>query len=164
MAEILRCRRPRAFQGSACRGSSRASCLQGSAANQTLPKLSLCAEPKAPACAAVSGERSEGWKLQTRSEVMAQHGMVATSQPLASEAGIHPSLKPGVTTAPAPIIAKTKPSAGEIQNCHSTDTGHFDWDIPVPNSAYGELATWAAAKAMAEFDPSPPRTQCARVN
>jgi gamma-glutamyltranspeptidase/glutathione hydrolase len=34
------------------------------------------------------GDRSTGWLGQTRSEVMALNGMVATSQPLAAEAGI----------------------------------------------------------------------------
>ncbi|HEY6483501.1 MAG TPA: gamma-glutamyltransferase family protein [Steroidobacteraceae bacterium] len=34
------------------------------------------------------GARAEGWLPQSRSEVMAQHGMVAASQPLAAEAGL----------------------------------------------------------------------------
>lgn len=37
---------------------------------------------------AFRGDRSTGWLGQTRSEVMALNGMVATSQPLAAEAGI----------------------------------------------------------------------------
>jgi gamma-glutamyltranspeptidase/glutathione hydrolase len=37
---------------------------------------------------AYRGDRSTGWLGQTRSEVMAMNGMVATSQPLAVEAGI----------------------------------------------------------------------------
>ena len=41
-----------------------------------------------PYCSAVRGDRSEGWHAQSRSEVMAQHGMVATSQPLAAQAGL----------------------------------------------------------------------------
>ncbi|MGA8705745.1 MAG: gamma-glutamyltransferase family protein [Steroidobacteraceae bacterium] len=41
-----------------------------------------------PYCSAVRGDRSEGWHAQTRSEVMAQHGMVAASQPLAAQAGL----------------------------------------------------------------------------
>jgi len=41
-----------------------------------------------PFCQAVRGERSEGWRSQSRSEVVAQHGMVATSQPLAAQAGL----------------------------------------------------------------------------
>jgi gamma-glutamyltranspeptidase/glutathione hydrolase len=37
---------------------------------------------------AYRGDRSTGWLGQTRSEVMALNGMVATSQPLAAEAGV----------------------------------------------------------------------------
>src|SRR6185503_10534653 len=59
------------------------------ASAQSLPALSVCnTEPKASACSAVRGDRSEGWKLQSRAEVMAQHGMVTTSQPLAAQAGL----------------------------------------------------------------------------
>ncbi|MBS0394708.1 MAG: gamma-glutamyltransferase, partial [Proteobacteria bacterium] len=34
------------------------------------------------------GDRAEGWLAQSRSEVIAQHGIVATSQPLAAQAGL----------------------------------------------------------------------------
>ncbi|HTE39782.1 MAG TPA: gamma-glutamyltransferase, partial [Steroidobacteraceae bacterium] len=37
---------------------------------------------------AVSGSRGQGWLSQGRSEVLARHGMVATSDPLAAEAGL----------------------------------------------------------------------------
>lgn len=37
---------------------------------------------------AVRGDRTSGWLLQTRSEVVARNGIVATSQPLAAEAGL----------------------------------------------------------------------------
>ena len=43
---------------------------------------------KRPACSAVRGDRTEGWLAQTRSEVMARNGMVATSEPLAAQAGL----------------------------------------------------------------------------
>jgi gamma-glutamyltranspeptidase/glutathione hydrolase len=46
------------------------------------------AEPRAAFCGAVRGVRAEGWAAQSRSEVMAQHGMVVTSQPLAAQAGL----------------------------------------------------------------------------
>jgi len=46
------------------------------------------AAPKPPFCSAVRGDRAGGWPAQSRSEVMAQHGMVATSQPLAAQAGL----------------------------------------------------------------------------
>ena len=38
--------------------------------------------------AAVSGSRAQGWLAQGRSEVLARHGMVATSDPLAAQAGL----------------------------------------------------------------------------
>ena len=37
---------------------------------------------------AVRGSRAQGWLGQGRSEVVARHGMVATSDPLAAEAGL----------------------------------------------------------------------------
>ena len=53
------------------------------------PKMQTCeATPQPAFCSAVRGVRSEGWPAQSRSEVMAQHGMVVTSQPLAAQAGL----------------------------------------------------------------------------
>lgn len=57
--------------------------------------LALCS-PQAPAAApgpaagfdAVRGDRTSGWLAQTRSEVLARNGVVATSQPLAAQAGL----------------------------------------------------------------------------
>src|ERR1700679_3037977 len=47
-----------------------------------------CGSAPQPAfCGAVRGARAEGWAAQSRSEVMAQHGMVVTSQPLGAQAG-----------------------------------------------------------------------------
>jgi gamma-glutamyltranspeptidase/glutathione hydrolase len=40
------------------------------------------------AITAVPGSRAQGWQGQGRSEVLARHGMVATSDPLAAEAGL----------------------------------------------------------------------------
>ena len=37
---------------------------------------------------ALRGDRSSGWLAQTRSEVLARNGVVATSQPLAAQAGL----------------------------------------------------------------------------
>ncbi len=54
--------------------------------------LSTCLGPTSaqpPACRAVRGDRASGWSEQTRSEVMARHGIVSTSQPLAAEAGLN---------------------------------------------------------------------------
>ena len=51
--------------------------------------IQSCNATPAPAwCSAVPGDRSEGWAPQRRSEVMARNGMVATSQPLAAQAGL----------------------------------------------------------------------------
>src|SRR6204780_5138813 len=56
---------------------------------QGAPKMKPCeATPQPVFCSAVSSARSEGWPAQSRSEVMAQHGMVVTSQPLAAQAGL----------------------------------------------------------------------------
>jgi gamma-glutamyltranspeptidase/glutathione hydrolase len=38
--------------------------------------------------AAVPGSRAQGWRAQSRSEVLARHGIVATSDPLAAQAGL----------------------------------------------------------------------------
>ena len=42
----------------------------------------------AAAIEATAGSRAQGWKRQGRSEVVARHGMVATSDPIAAEAGL----------------------------------------------------------------------------
>jgi gamma-glutamyltranspeptidase/glutathione hydrolase len=53
------------------------------------PKMQTCeSSPQPVFCGAVRGARSEGWPAQSRSEVMAQHGMVVASQPLAAQAGL----------------------------------------------------------------------------
>jgi gamma-glutamyltranspeptidase/glutathione hydrolase len=54
-----------------------------------VPSDELCGGTTEPAfCRAARGARAEGWPAQSRSEVMAQHGMVVTSQPLAAQAGL----------------------------------------------------------------------------
>jgi gamma-glutamyltranspeptidase/glutathione hydrolase len=63
--------------------------LASSTQAQTVPGSLTCADEPRPAfCSAVRGVRSEGWPAQSRSEVMAQHGMVVASQPLAAQAGL----------------------------------------------------------------------------
>jgi len=52
------------------------------------PVQSCNATPTPAWCSAVEGDRSQGWLRQHRSEVMARNGMVATSQPLAAQAGL----------------------------------------------------------------------------
>ncbi len=56
---------------------------------QAGPVLSPCkSDPKPPACDAVRGDRADGWRAQSRAEVMAPHAMVTSSQPLAVQAGL----------------------------------------------------------------------------
>lgn len=63
-------------------------CLAANGAYADSPPVQMCSElPSAPACSAVRGDRAEGWVPQTRSEVMARHGIVSTVQPLAAMAG-----------------------------------------------------------------------------
>src|SRR5262249_59973297 len=51
---------------------------------------------------AVHGDRQWFWTEQTRSEVLARHGIVATSQPLAAQAGLQ-ILKQGGNAADAAV-------------------------------------------------------------
>ena len=60
----------------------------------SVPTVCDVAAP-APFCQAVRGDRSEGWRPQSRSEVIAQHGMVASSQPLAAQAGLQVLMQGG---------------------------------------------------------------------
>jgi len=53
-----------------------------------LAMASCDATPTPAFCGAVRGDRAEGWLAQSRSEVMAPHGMVVASQPLAAQAGL----------------------------------------------------------------------------
>lgn len=70
-------------------------CATGFASAQSEPSAAAvrsdrwCSSKPVPAfCEAVRGVRAEGWPAQSRSEVMAQNGMVVTSQPLAAQAGL----------------------------------------------------------------------------
>ncbi len=68
----------------------------GYAIAQAPPAGTACGPPpQAAFCSAVRGARAEGWPAQSRSEVMAQHGMVVTSQPLAAQAGLQILLRGG---------------------------------------------------------------------
>jgi gamma-glutamyltranspeptidase/glutathione hydrolase len=61
-----------------------------------VPNEGVCGSTPQPAfCSAVRGARAAGWLPQSRSEVMAQHGMVVTSQPLAAQAGLQILMRGG---------------------------------------------------------------------
>jgi gamma-glutamyltranspeptidase/glutathione hydrolase len=64
-------------------------CGRGSLFAQAALEMQPCEHSPQPSfCSAVRGARAEGWPAQSRSEVMAQHGMVVTSQPLAAQVGL----------------------------------------------------------------------------
>src|SRR5262245_35072316 len=63
---------------------------------QSILPLSVCiGEAKPAACDATRGDRADGWRAQSRAEVMAPHGMVVTSQPLAAQAGLQMMVRGG---------------------------------------------------------------------
>ncbi len=66
----------------------------------------MLAAPPNPAAefAAARGDRASGWLAQSRSEVLARNGMVATSQPLAAQAGLQ-ILKSGGNAIDAAVAA-----------------------------------------------------------
>lgn len=67
---------------------------------------------------AVRGDRMWGWTEQTRSEVLARHGIVATSQPLASQAGLQVLRKGGnaadAAVATAAMLGLVEPHSAGI--------------------------------------------------
>lgn len=58
-------------------------------ANAALPEGAVApASCAVQACTAVAGSRTEGWPRQSRAEVISRRGMVTSSQPLATQAGL----------------------------------------------------------------------------
>src|SRR5262245_59967152 len=81
---------------------------------QAGPPLSVCnSASRAAACAAVRGDRADGWAAQSRAEVMASHGIVTTSQPLAAQAGLQVMMNGGnaidAAVASAAVLSLVEP-------------------------------------------------------
>jgi gamma-glutamyltranspeptidase/glutathione hydrolase len=100
---------------------------------------------------AVRGDRLWNWTEQTRSEVLARHGIVATSQPLAAQAGLQ-ILKDGGNAVDAAVA--TAAMLGLVEP-HSAGIGgdmEAIYYSAKDRKLYGlNAAGWAPASATPEF-------------
>jgi gamma-glutamyltranspeptidase/glutathione hydrolase len=100
---------------------------------------------------AVRGDRLWNWTEQTRSEVLARHGMVATSQPLAAQAGLQ-ILENGGNAADAAVA--TAAMLGVVEP-HSAGIGgdmEAIYYSAKDRRLYGlNAAGWAPASATPDF-------------
>src|SRR5262245_13988937 len=100
---------------------------------------------------AVRGDRQWFWTEQTRSEVLARHGIVATSQPLAAQAGLQ-ILKQGgnaadAAVATAAMLGLTEPESagigGDMEAIYYSAADHRLFGL--------NAAGWAPASATPKF-------------
>tara|TARA_R100001143_G_scaffold63562_1_gene71933 strand:+ start:12818 stop:14503 length:1686 start_codon:yes stop_codon:yes gene_type:complete len=100
---------------------------------------------------AVPGSRAQGWLAQGRSEVLARHGMVATSDPLASQAGLEILMQGGnaidAAVAASAVLDVTSPNDTSIGG----DLFALIW-IASEQKLYGiSAAGWAPEGWTPEF-------------
>jgi gamma-glutamyltranspeptidase/glutathione hydrolase len=100
---------------------------------------------------AVRGDRSWYWKDQTRSEVLARHGVVATSQPLAAEAGLQ-MLRDGGNAADAAVATAAMLGLVEPESAGIGGDMEAIYYSAEDHRLYGlNAAGWAPASATPEF-------------
>ena len=100
---------------------------------------------------AVSGDRSWYWPQQTRSEVLARHGVVATSQPLAAQAGLQ-ILQDGGNAADAAVATAAMLGLVEPESAGIGGDMEAIYYRAQDHKLYGlNAAGWAPASATPEF-------------
>ena len=100
---------------------------------------------------AVRGDRLWNWTEQTRSEVLARHGVVATSQPLAAQAGLQ-ILKDGGNAADAAVAAAAMLGVVEPHSAGIGGDMEAIYYSAKDHRLYGlNAAGWAPASHTPEF-------------
>jgi gamma-glutamyltranspeptidase / glutathione hydrolase len=100
---------------------------------------------------AVRGDRLWDWTEQTRSEVLARHGMVATSQPLAAQAGLQ-VLRDGGNAADAAVATAAMLGLVEPESAGIGGDMEAIYYSAEDRRLYGlNAAGWAPASATPEF-------------
>ena len=100
---------------------------------------------------AVRGDRSWYWTEQTRSEVLARHGVVATSQPLAAQAGLQ-MLKDGGNAADAAVATAAMLGLVEPESAGIGGDMEAIYYSAKDHRLYGlNAAGWAPASATPAF-------------
>jgi gamma-glutamyltranspeptidase/glutathione hydrolase len=100
---------------------------------------------------AVRGDRMWFWTQQTRSEVLARHGIVATSQPLAAQAGLQ-VLKQGGNAADAAVATAAMLGLVEPESAGIGGDMEAIYYSAKNNRLYGlNAAGWAPESATPQF-------------